>query len=64
MHMNTLKRRQFISQLSLATAALSFPYNAFSFSKRMEEFVEVEITYGKIRGVRSDGVNLFKGTSG
>ncbi len=59
--MSTIKRRHFISQLSMATAALSFPYHAFSSSRRMEEFVEVEITHGKIKGVRSEGVNLFKG---
>ena len=59
--MNTIKRRQFISQLSLATAALSFPYSGFSFSKRTDTFVEADSTHGKIKVLRSEGVNIFKG---
>jgi para-nitrobenzyl esterase len=59
--MSTIKRRQFISQLSLATAAISFPYQSFSLHKRADEFIEAEISHGKIKGLRSDGVNIFKG---
>ena len=28
---------------------------------RTDEFVETETTYGRIKGMRTDGVNLFKG---
>ena len=37
-----------------ATGFLSNPTKA-------DDFVDVEITYGKIRGIRSEGVNIFKG---
>lgn len=59
--MNTIGRRQFISRLSRTTAAISFPYYTFSSPKRRDEYVETEISHGKIKGLRSDGVNIFKG---
>ena len=59
--MSTIDRRNFLSSLSIASAAFAFPNYGFPFFKRPEEFVEVEITHGKIRGIRSEGVNIFKG---
>jgi para-nitrobenzyl esterase len=59
--MSTIDRRNFLSQLALTTAALSLPGVVFSAVSKPEEFVNVEISYGKIRGVRNDGVNIFKG---
>ncbi|KAA5541691.1 carboxylesterase/lipase family protein [Adhaeribacter rhizoryzae] len=59
--MNPINRRTFLSQLTLATAAFSLPQYAFSASSMPADFVEVEITHGKIRGLRSEGVNIFKG---
>jgi para-nitrobenzyl esterase len=59
--MSIIDRRNFLSQLALATASLSLPGVAFSAVSKPEEFVEVEVTHGKIRGVRNDGVNIFKG---
>ncbi|MEO7212118.1 carboxylesterase family protein [Mucilaginibacter sp.] len=45
----------------MATAALTIPGSVYSSILRIEEFIEVEITHGKIRGTRTNGVNLFKG---
>lgn len=59
--MTTIKRRQFLSQLSLATAAFAIPNYVFSIFARPEEFVEAETTSGKIKGARVNGVNIFKG---
>jgi para-nitrobenzyl esterase len=47
--------------LSFATAALTIPHFTFSSHRRSEGNVEVETTHGKIKGIRSDGVNIFKG---
>lgn len=58
--MNIINRKEFLSQMSLAAAALALPTFGFS-PGQPDEFVEVEIAPGKIRGVRSDGVNIFKG---
>lgn len=64
--MNSIKRH-FLSQLSLAAAgtAISGKMNASSFliykPSIVEEFVETETTYGKIKGYRTAGVNLFNG---
>lgn len=66
--MKPINRRQFVIRLSLATAsAVAFSkigYSAtgsFSNQTKTEGFVEVEITHGKIRGIRNEGVNIFKG---
>jgi para-nitrobenzyl esterase len=65
--MNAIKRRQFLSQLSLAAVgtAISGKLYASSFliSKPaiVEEFVQSETTYGKVKGYRTEGVNIFKG---
>ena len=66
--MSSISRNKFLTQISLsAAAAIAFPKLGYSSSGYFanhtiaEEFVEVEITHGKIRGVRTDGVNIFKG---
>lgn len=59
--MNEIARRQFLSQLSIAAAAVSMPALGFSSLKRPAEYVEADIVTGRIRGQRMDGVNVFKG---
>ena len=59
--MEPIHRREFLSKITLATAAISIPQFSFSQSGRADEFVETEITHGKIKGARKDGVNIFKG---
>lgn len=59
--MSPIHRRNFLAQLTFATAAISMPQYAFSFNGKADEFVDVEITHGKVRGLRKEGVNLFKG---
>lgn len=59
--MNRIHRRHFLSQLSLATAACAIPKYGFSAYHQADEFVEAEITHGRIKGMRVDGVNVFKG---
>ena len=54
-------RREFLSRMSVATAAFAVPASVHSSFRRFDDFIEVEITHGKIRGVRNQGVNLFKG---
>eukprot|EP01137_Pigoraptor_chileana_P016922 Opistho-2@6149 len=62
-----MNRRQAISQLSLGLAGTVFAQNAFSaqslFRKPsiIEEFITTETSYGKIKGYREQGVNIFKG---
>ena len=45
----------------MATAAISLPGAVYSSFKRFDDYVEVEITHGKIKGIRTAGVNIFKG---
>ena len=59
--MNTIDRRKFLSNITLATAAMAVPNFVYSSLIRPEEYVVAEITHGKIRGIRQDGVNIFKG---
>ena len=58
-----INRRQFVTRMSLATAAsVVLPkYVYSSVSRQAEEYVTAEIRHGKIRGIRSDGVNIFRG---
>ena len=66
--MKSINRRQFVIRMSLSAAS------AVAFSKvvnsspgyvanklNVEEYVDIEITHGKIRGIRTEGVNIFKG---
>lgn len=64
--MKSISRRQFVTKISLsAAAAVTFSnigYATNSSNRRKAiDYVDVEITHGKIRGLRSDGVNIFKG---
>lgn len=59
--MNTIDRRLFLSQLSLAGAVAATAGFGFTTARRPDEFIETEINTGRIKGVRSDGVNVFKG---
>src|SRR4051795_11059667 len=54
-------RRKFLGQLSVITAAVTLPKFA-SFSVLGEDdFVIAEASEGKLRGIKKDGVCLFKG---
>lgn len=58
-----IKRRQFITQLSLGSAAaVAFPgfLNAANLFSEIE-YVESDTTHGRIRGIREAGVNIYKG---
>ncbi|QHW00407.1 carboxylesterase/lipase family protein [Spirosoma endbachense] len=59
--MNSLHRRDFLTRLTLATAALATPRYGFSNVSRADEFVEVSTTHGRLKGARSEGVTTFKG---
>jgi para-nitrobenzyl esterase len=59
--MNIINRRKFLSNLSLATAAVTVPGFVCSSFTKPEEYVEVEIAHGRIKGIRNEGVNIFKG---
>ncbi|WP_420146597.1 carboxylesterase/lipase family protein, partial [Spirosoma sp.] len=59
--MNLLDRRDFLAQLALTTAALTLPGGRVSAARKADEFIVTDTTYGKLRGVRKDGVNLFRG---
>lgn len=66
--MKSINRRQFVTRISLATAG-TVAFSKFGYSStgslsnqtRDEDFVEVGITHGNIRGIRTEGVNIFKG---
>ncbi|AUD01311.1 carboxylesterase/lipase family protein [Spirosoma pollinicola] len=59
--MNHLDRRDFLTRLTLATAAIAAPGYGFSGVGRADEFVEVATTHGRLRGARNEGVTIFKG---
>jgi para-nitrobenzyl esterase len=66
--MKSINRRQFVTRMSLSAAAAvtisKLGYSApgyFANFSRTDEYVAAEITHGKIRGIRSEGVNIFKG---
>jgi para-nitrobenzyl esterase len=58
-----INRRQFVTRMSLATAAtVVLPKSLYSsLNTNTGEYVTVEISHGKIRGIRTEGVNIFKG---
>jgi para-nitrobenzyl esterase len=45
----------------MATAAFAIPASVYSSHRKLNDYVEVEITHGKIKGTRNEGVNIFKG---
>ena len=53
-------RRAFLSSMSMVTMALAIPSSIYAF-KQFDGYIEVEITHGKIRGSRNEGVNIFRG---
>ena len=65
--MKLFSRRQFIDRIALTAGAVPLLQNRNLFIDKMrqtgekEEYVDAEITHGKIRGVRIEGVNIFKG---
>lgn len=59
--MDRVDRRDFLTQLALAATAISVPQYAFSFKGTADEFVTTDTTHGKLRGIRKEGVNLFRG---
>ncbi|MBD2701548.1 carboxylesterase/lipase family protein [Spirosoma sp. BT702] len=59
--MNPIDRRTFLGQLSLATAAIYVPRYGFSSDGQAADFVEVDTAYGRLKGMRNDGVSIFKG---
>jgi len=54
-------RRKFLGQLSLVTAAITLPKFVRSSVQAEDDFVIAEVSEGKLKGVRKDGVCLFKG---
>jgi para-nitrobenzyl esterase len=58
-----ISRRQFVTRVSLtAAAAAAMPRLVYSsLNSDAEEYVTVEIAHGKLRGVRTEGVNIFRG---
>jgi para-nitrobenzyl esterase len=54
-------RRDFITKISAATALGTLPFPGYSFSGKAEEYITTETRFGKIKGQRIDGVNIFKG---
>ncbi|GAB4002799.1 carboxylesterase/lipase family protein [Spirosoma daeguense] len=59
--MNSLHRRDFLTRITLATAALATPRYGFSSVGKADDFVEVATTHGRLRGARAEGVTIFKG---
>ncbi|QIP17329.1 carboxylesterase/lipase family protein [Spirosoma aureum] len=56
-----IDRRHFLSQLALTAAAMSLPPYSFASTGKADEYVVTDTSYGQIRGMRKDGVNLFRG---
>ena len=65
--MKLLSRRQFIDRIALTAGAVPILKHSYLFIDKMGhsgekgEYVDAEITNGKIRGVRIEGVNICKG---
>lgn len=65
--MKISNRRQFLAKISLATAGTAFSSHLFANTKLfgnqhfVEEFITTETNFGKIKGYREKGVNIFKG---
>ncbi len=58
-----MTRRRFITSVPIAAASLiAFPVPGFSFNKKEKNnFTVVETGFGKLRGIRDRGVNIFLG---
>ena len=55
-----MKRREFLNKTALSVAGLSVINYAFS-NLLIEEFITSDTNFGKIKGYRENGVNIFKG---
>ncbi len=55
-----MKRRDFLNKTALTVAGLSVSSYAFS-NSLIEEFITSDTNFGKIKGYRENGVNIFKG---
>ncbi len=58
-----INRRKFVTGISLATAAaVALPKSLYSsLYTKADEYVTAEIVHGKIRGIRNEGVSIFRG---
>src|SRR5664279_294651 len=59
--MDTIGRRKFLGSVSLISAAFAIPDYVYSSIIKPEEYIITEITKGKIKGIRNEAVNIFKG---
>jgi para-nitrobenzyl esterase len=55
-----MKRRHFLEKTALSVAGLTIANNAFSHSL-IEDYIVSDTNFGKIKGYREKGVNIFKG---
>jgi para-nitrobenzyl esterase len=54
-------RRDFITKISAVSALSALPFSVFSSPSKTVEYIISDTGFGKIRGQRIDGVNIFKG---
>lgn len=60
--MKQISRRQFIGSTALTVApALLLPHFSFGFNAGEPEYKIIDTPFGKLRGFREKGVNIFKG---
>jgi para-nitrobenzyl esterase len=65
--MKLFSRRQFIDRIALTAGVVPLLQHRYLTNGKISpqgetrEYVDIEITHGKIRGVRIEGVNIFKG---
>ncbi len=60
--MKRISRRQFIEKATFSTfPIILLPQTLKAFSRTSVDYQNVEIKYGKLRGYRENGVNIFKG---
>lgn len=60
--MSTFSRRQFIGKTALATAPVIFiPGISHAWKSPEQNYKTIDTPYGKLRGYREEGVNIFKG---
>lgn len=55
-----MKRREFLNKTALSVTGLSVANYVFS-NSLIEEFITSDTNFGKIKGYRENGVNIFKG---
>jgi len=57
----SFSRRDFITKISAASALSALPFSGFSLPSKTVEYITSDTGFGKIKGQRIDGVNIFKG---